>query len=331
LPARLAFVTINFAMRAAVLHQTGQSPRLENYSDPAAGENEVLLTVLAASLKPIDKQLAAGTHFASPREFPVICGSDGVGRLADGSRVFFGGPRRPYGAFAERTVVRHAQCFPIPETLDDATAAALPNPGVSAWLSLSHRGKLVTGESVLILGATGVTGKLAVQIANILGASRVVAAGRNPESLAALPALGADATISLNQPRESLVEAFRRQNSEKRFDVIIDYVWGPPSEALLAAITAREFASSDSETRLVQVGESAAPSIQLSAAALRSVALTLMGTAGIPPMDVLSGALNQVFAHAAKGDLQIETEQFPLSALEAAWQCPTSRRIVFCP
>ena len=318
-------------MRAAVLHQTGQSPRLENYSDPAAGENEVLLTVLAASLKPIDKQLAAGTHFASPREFPVICGTDGVGRTADGSRVFFGGPRRPYGAFAERTVVRRAQCFPIPETLDDAIAAALPNPGVSAWLSLSHRGKLVTGESVLILGATGVTGKLAVQIASILGASRVVAAGRNPESLAALPALGADATISLNQPRESLVEAFRRQNSEKRFDVIIDYVWGPPTEALLAAITAREFGSSDSETRLVQVGESAAPSIQLSAAALRSVALTLMGTAGIPPMHVLSGALNQVLAHAAKGDLRIETEQLPLSALEAAWQCPTSRRIVFCP
>jgi NADPH2:quinone reductase len=188
-------------MRAAVLHQTGKSPRLETFSDPVAGEGEVLLTALAASLKPIDKQLAAGTHFASPREFPVICGSDGVGRLADGSRVFFGGPRRPYGAFAERTVVRRAQCFSIPEALDDATAAAIPNPGVSAWLSLSHRAKLAAGENVLILGATGVTGKLAVQIAKTLGALRVVAAGRRPESLAALPALGADAVISLNQSR----------------------------------------------------------------------------------------------------------------------------------
>jgi NADPH:quinone reductase-like Zn-dependent oxidoreductase len=318
-------------MRAAVLHQTGQSPRLETFSDPVAEEDEVLLTALAASLKPIDKQLAAGTHFASPRQFPVICGSDGVGRLADGSRVFFGGPRRPYGAFAERTVVRRAQCFHIPETLDDATAAALPNPGVSAWLSLSHRAKLAAGESVLILGATGVTGKLAVQIAKTLGALRVVAAGRNPESLAALPALGADATISLNQSRASLVEAFRRQNLEKRFDVIIDYVWGPPTEALLAAITAREFEASNCETRLVQVGESAAPTIELPAAALRSVALSLMGTAGIPPMHVLSGALNQVFAHATKGDLHIETEQLPLSELESAWNRPTSRRIVFCP
>jgi NADPH2:quinone reductase len=134
----------------------------------------------------------------------------------------------------------------------------------------------------------------------------------------------------LNQSRESLVEAFRRQNSEKRFDVIIDYVWGPPTEALLAAITAREFGTSNSETRLVQVGESAAPTMELPAAALRSVALVLMGTAGIPPLDVLSGALNQVFAHAAKGDLRIETEQLPLSELESAWNRPTSRRIVFC-
>lgn len=325
------FVTINSVMRAAVLHQTGRSPCLETFSEPVAGENETLLTVLAASLKPIDKQLASGTHFASPREFPVICGTDGVGRAADGSRVFFGGPRRPYGAFAERTVVRRAQCFSIPETLDDAAAAAIPNPGVSAWLSLSHRAKLAAGESVLILGATGVTGKLAVQIAKILGASRVIAAGRNPESLTALSALGADIVISLNQSQGELINAFRRQISEKRFDVIIDYVWGPPTEALLTAITAREFAASNSETRLVQVGESAGPTIQLPAAVLRSVALTLMGTAGIPSMDVLSGAMNQVFAHAAKGDLRIETEQLPLSELESAWDRPTSRRIVFCP
>src|SRR5215472_6823210 len=158
-------------MRAAVLHQIGQSPRLEKFTEPVAEENEVLVTVLAASLKPVDKQLAAGTHFASPREFPVICGTDGVGRLPGGSRVFFGGPRRPYGSFAERTVVRLEQCFPIPDNLDDATAAAVPSPGVSAWLCLSHRAELRPGETVLILGATGVTGRLAVQIAKILGAS----------------------------------------------------------------------------------------------------------------------------------------------------------------
>jgi NADPH:quinone reductase-like Zn-dependent oxidoreductase len=319
-------------MRSAVLRRLGQSPCVEDFPEPAAAEGEVLLAVLAASLKPIDKQLAAGSHFASPREFPVVCGSDGVGKLSDGSRVFFGGPRRPYGSFAKRTVVRRAQCFPIPENLDDATAAAIPNPGVSAWLSLSHRARLSAGEAVLILGATGATGKLAVQIAKILGASRVVAAGRNPNRLAELPTLGADAIISLDQPREGLIEAFRHHNSERRFDVIIDYVWGPPLEAVLAALTAHEFAASSSETRLVQVGDSAAPAIQLTAAALRSTALTIMGTAGIPPMDVLSAALARVFEQAAKGALRIQTEQLPLAEIESAWNRPaSSHRLVFRP
>ena len=319
-------------MRAAVIYKSGASPSIQDFPDPAATESELLITVLAASLKPVDKQLAAGTHFASPREFPVICGTDGVGRLPGGSRVFFGGPRRPYGSFAERTVVRLEQCFPIPDNLDDATAAAVPNPGVSAWLSLSHRAELRPGETVLILGATGVTGRLAVQIAKILGASRVVAAGRNPETLASLAELGADATISLNQSPESLIAAFRRENSERRFDVIIDYVWGAPAEALLAALTEREFILSSSEARFVQVGESAGATIQLSAAALRSAALTLMGTAGVPSMDVVSAALKQVLDRAREGCLRIETEQLPLSQLEAAWNRPSgSRRLVFRP
>jgi NADPH:quinone reductase-like Zn-dependent oxidoreductase len=319
-------------MRAAVLRELGHPPRLEDFPNPIPAEDEVLLTVRAAALKPIDKQLAAGTHFASPREFPVVCGSDGVGQLPDGSRVFFGGPRRPYGAFAERTVVRRPQCFAVPDNLDDATAAAIPNPGVSAWLSLSYRAKLAPGETVLILGATGMTGKLAVQAAKLLGARRVVGAGRNPEALAALPALGADATISLNQSHGSLTAAFRQQNSEQRFDVIIDYVWGPPTEALLAAITTHEFAAACSETRLVQVGESAAPAIHLPAAVLRSTALTILGTAGIPPMDVLTEALHHILTHAAQGQLRVAAEQLPLSDIESAWhRSASSRRLVFLP
>jgi NADPH2:quinone reductase len=158
----------------------------------------------------------------------VVCGADGFGQLHDGARVFFGGPRRPYGAMAQRTVVRRAQCFAVPDEVDDRTAAAIPNPGVSAWLSLKHRAKLVPGETVLILGATGVTGKLAVQIAKILGAGRVIAAGRNPQALSTLPELGADATIQLDRPAPELIETFRSQAGGKGFDVIVDYLWGPP-------------------------------------------------------------------------------------------------------
>ena len=214
-------------MHAAVLHSLGKTPRFEEFPDPIPGEGEVLLHVCAAALKPVDKQMAGGKHYASPREFPVVCGMDGVGRLEDGTRMFFGGPRRPYGTMAERTVVRRAQCFAIPEGVDDDTAAAIPNPGVSAWLSLKHSAKLASGETVLILGATGVTGKLAVQIAKILGAGRVVAAGRNEGVLSTLRELGADATIGLGKPHPELVETFRHEAGEKGFDVIIDYLWGP--------------------------------------------------------------------------------------------------------
>jgi NADPH2:quinone reductase len=320
-------------MKAAVLHELGKPPRYEEFAEPAAGKDEVIVRVRAASLKAVDRQLASGSHFASPRELPVICGTDGVGDLADGTRVFFGGPRRPFGAMAQRTVAPAAFCFPIPDSLDDATAAALPNPAVSAWLVLSQRAKVAKGETVLILGATGVTGKLAVQIAKLLGAGRVIASGRNAKALEKLLQLGADATIQLNQPDDDLRKAFAQEAGDRGFNVVIDYVWGRPTEVLLAAITRPEFAAINSETRLVQVGESAGPTISLPAAVLRSTALTILGTAGIPSRDILVAAMQQVMDWGAKGALQIETESVPLSEIEQAWQRPESggRRLVVIP
>jgi NADPH:quinone reductase-like Zn-dependent oxidoreductase len=319
-------------MHAAVLQVLGKPPRFEEFPEPTPGEGEVLIHVSAAALKPVDRQLTGGKHYASPRELPIVCGSDGVGRLADGQRVFFGGPRRPYGAMAERTVVRRAQCFSIPEELDDDTAAAIPNPGVSAWLPLKHSAKLAAGESVLILGATGVTGKLAVQIARILGAGRVVAAGRNEQVLSTLGELGADATIQLDKPEHKLIEDFRREADQKRFDVIIDYLWGHPTEALLKALTSTDFEAAGSETRLVEVGESAGPTITLSAAVLRSTALTILGTAGIPPWEVLTEAFQQVMNCVTRGKLRIETDRVPLAGIEEAWERNVNaRRLVVIP
>lgn len=319
-------------MHAAVLHVAGKPPRCEEFPDPTPGDGEVLIRVSAAAIKPVDKQMAAGTHYASPREFPVVCGMDGVGRLDDGSRVFFGGARRPYGAMAEQTVVRRAQCFSVPNGVDDVTAAAMPNPGVSAWLSLTHGAKLAAGETVLILGATGVTGRLAVQIAKILGAGRVVAAGRNEHALNTLRDLGADATIRLDKPDDELIAAFRGEAGEQRFDVIIDYLWGRPTEALLHAITGNEFAIGESETRLVEVGESAGSTITLPAAVLRSTALTIRGTGGTPSWDILADAFQQVMNSAARGALRIETERVPLAAIEDAWNRDAhSQRLVVIP
>lgn len=307
-------------MDAAVLHTLGQPPRCEPFPEPVAGDEEVLVHVHAAAVKPVDKQLASGSHYASTRDLPFVCGTDGVGHLDDRRRVFFGGTRSPYGAMAERTVVPRAFTFPVPDGISDEVAAALPNPGVSAWLSLTLRAKLAPGDNVLILGATGVTGKLATRIAKLLGAARVVAAGRNPEVLSKLHQLGADATIQLDVPANDLREAFVREAGQAGFQVVIDYVWGGPTEAFLNAVTRKEFAAIGSETRYVQVGESAGATISLPAAVLRSVPLTIMGTAGIPPRDILVDAFQQVMARAASGELQIDTERVPLAEIESAWQ-----------
>ena len=194
------------------------------------------------------------------------------------------------------------------------------------------RGKLAPGEHVLILGATGVTGKLATKIAKLLGAGRVVAAGRNQEALSTLRKHGADATIRLDIPAQELTHAFVQQAGESGFQVVIDYAWGSPVEAFLAALTRKEFAAIKSETRFVQAGESAGATISLPAAVLRSTALTILGTAGIPPRNILVDALQKVMAHAASRELQIDTERVPLADIENAWTRDQGRsRMVIIP
>jgi len=207
-------------VKAAVLHTLGKPPRFEDFPDPHPNPDEVKVHVKAASLKNIDKAMARGAHYDSHSKLPVVCGIDGVGVLDDGTRVYCGGPRPPYGMMAEQTVVSRAWCLQIPDGVDDFTAAALPNPALSSWLPLVWRAQLHPGETVLVLGATGVAGKLALQIAKHLGAGRVVAAGRNKQVLETLPDLGADAIIALDQPDQELTAAFVREASHKSFDII---------------------------------------------------------------------------------------------------------------
>lgn len=319
-------------MNAAVLHAFDKPPAFEQFPDPIAQEDEAIVRVLAAALKPVDKQIANGSHYASPRVLPVVCGMDGVGLLEDGTRVYFAGARPPYGAMAQHTVVSRHHCFPLPEDVDDVTAAALINPGVSAWLTLAYRAKLVQGETVLVLGATGVTGKLALQMAKMLGAGRVVAAGRNEQVLSTLQEFGADAIIQIDKPGQNLKEAFAQQAGDTGYGVIVDYLWGRPTEILLDALTRKEFANVKSETRLVQVGESAGRAISLNAAVLRSCALIILGTAGIPPRDALIDAFGQVMTRAARGELRIDVEQISLEDVENAWQRDSrGRRFVLIP
>lgn len=272
----------------------------------------------------------AGSHYSGHGALPAVAGIDGVGLREDGSRVFVGGLREPYGTMAERAAVPPAVLMPVPDGLDDPTAAALPNPGVSAWLALSHRAALQPGESVLVLGATGVTGRLAVQAAKLLGAGRVVAAGRNEESLARVAELGADATIKVDDPGADLSDVFASAAGDSGFQVVLDYLWGPPTEALVDALTRHDLSAAGSVTRLVQVGEMAGADIRLPAAAQRSSGLQIagMGTGTLPSR----AALKDAFAAALGGDLVIDTETAPLRDVSQVWGNDLrGRRMVLIP
>ena len=322
-------------MKAAVLHALGNPPRYEDFPDPQPGDNEVIVHVKAASLKNVDKAMASGSHYDARRALPTICGIDGVGILDDGTRIFCGGARPPYGMMAEQTVVSRAWCLPVPDGVDDNTAAALPNPALSSWLPLVWRGKLQRGETVLILGATGVAGKLTIQIAKHLGAGRVVAAGRNKRVMEELPALGADVTIALEQPDQELSAAFRREASHQRFDIVLDYVWGHPTEVLLDALTGHDVMAASNTVRLIEIGEMAGPTISLSAAALRSSGIEIYGSGGgsSMPRTAIFDTFPQLWALAASGKLRIDTEPVALAEIETAWRRTdlAGRRLVINP
>ncbi len=322
-------------MKAAVLHKLGNLPRFEDFPDPEPELDEVIVQVKAASLKNSDRMMASGSHYDSYSKLPVVCGTDGVGLLDNGSRVFCGGSRSPYGMMAERTVVPSAWCLPVPDGLDDVIAAALPNPALSSWLPLIWRAKLKPGETVLILGATGVAGKLAIQIAKNLGAGYVIAAGRNRQVLTTLSDLGADAIIDLNQSDQEIVSAFFREASQRNFDIILDYLWGHPTEVLFNALTGHEVKIVSSRIRLVEIGEMAGPVITLPAGALRSSGIEIYGSGGggtVSP-NAIFDTFPQLWELAMKGKLRIDVEPVPLADIENAWQRLDlkGRRIVVIP
>jgi NADPH2:quinone reductase len=222
----------------------------------------------------------------------------------------------------------------VPDGVDDITAAALPNPGMSSWLALEWRAKLQAGENVLVLGATGVAGTLAVQIAKHLGAGRVVGAGRNAAALERLTDLGADAVISLDGARDEIVARFAAEAASRPFDIVLDYRWGPPAEALIAALTGSDLTAAPTVTRYVEIGSVAGAEIALPAAALRSSGLELYGSGGgsVPPREIFK-AIPRLLDLAADGGIQIETEAVPLARVAEAWarRDTGGRRIVLVP
>ncbi len=314
-------------MKAAVVNTLGQPPQYQEFADPIVGENEVLVHVSAAGLHPLVRSVAAGTHYSSTGEVPIVPGVDGVGTLEDGTRVYFGLVRKPWGTMAELAAVPRSALIPLPEGLDETHAAAIGNPGMSAWASIKDRAGLAAGETVLILGATGVAGQLAIQLARHLGAKRIVGAGRNVEALAGA---GLDNIIALTESEDELRKAFAEE-AVQGVDVVIDYLWGRPTEWLIEALAKNYHHDRSPSTRWVEVGSSAGPNITLPGAALRAIDLKLLGSGfGAVPIERIFTAISSIFAAAAAGAVTIDVDAVPLSDVEAAWgRGEKGKRIVF--
>src|SRR5579862_4240442 len=195
-------------MKAAIVSEAGRAPTYAEFDEPVRIDGEIRVHVTASALTNFTKVRASGKHYSFEAEAPFVVGIDGVGRLDDGRRVYFLFPRSPFGGMAQRTVVLSSQCITIPDGVDDITVAAIADPGMSAWVALEFRAKLAAGETVLVNGATGSAGGMAVQIAKYLGAKKVIATGRNEQVLNRLRSLGADVVIPLGRESDAFEAAF---------------------------------------------------------------------------------------------------------------------------
>ena len=298
-------------MRAAVLHEHGGTPRVNEFPDPGDAQGCAEVRVAAAGLHHLDIYKASGSYYTGPPPLPSVVGTDGVGRLEDGRRVFFDTTVAPYGSMAERTLVPSDALIELAEGVDDGVAAALGNTSLAAWLALTWRAALEPGETVLVLGATGACGSMAVQVAKVLGAGRVVAAGRAGERLARLRERGADAIVELDATDD--LAASLQEAAQGEVEVTIDTLWGKP------AIAAMKVAARGA--RHVEVGNMAGLELTLPATLLRSVSLDVRGfSVAHPPIELRRDAYRRLTEHAAAGDIEVDLERLPLEEVGTAWE-----------
>ncbi len=313
-------------MKAAIVRGAGQTPAYGDFAEPVPSPGENRITVTASAISHLAKGRAAGTHYSSSGQFPFIAGIDGVGRLDDGRRVYFVLPKAPFGSMAEKAVMPAAQCMPLPDGLDDVTAAAIANPGMSSWAAFTERARLKAGETVLVNGATGTSGRLAVQIAKHLGAKKVIATGRNADALREVAALGADVTIAL--AGNEMEASFKKQFAEG-VDVVVDYLWGASAQGIL--IAGAKAGAGAVPIRFVQIGAVSGAEINLPAAVLRSSAIELMGSGiGSISLERLVHATGEMLRAAVPAGFEIAATPLPLSDVEQAWpRDDSTRRTVF--
>jgi NADPH:quinone reductase-like Zn-dependent oxidoreductase len=305
-------------MHAAVVTSFDEPPHYQEFEVPQpTSDDEIMVDVVAVGLHPRVRTGARGAHYSSTGVLPMIPGIDGVGRRADGKLVYFIAFDDVIGTMAEKAVVDVRRAIELPDGVDVLKVAAAMNPAMSAWVALRRRVPIEAGQSVLVLGATGNAGTMAVQVANRLGAGRVVGAGRDATRLAALTSVGADEVVQLTDDADATASALAAAAAD--VDIVIDYLWGQPAQhAMMALLTER--ADRSRALNWIQIGAMAGPTIELPSVALRAANLRIQGNGqGAVSTKVYLAELPSLIDEIDAGTIAVAAKSAPLADVEKVW------------
>jgi NADPH:quinone reductase-like Zn-dependent oxidoreductase len=319
-------------MKAAVVSSFDTAPRYEEFPSPESrDQGELVVDVVAAGLHPRVLSQANGSHYTSTDELPLVPGIDGVGRGPDGALRYFILPDTTLGSMAERTVIDVRRSVVLPEGTDAVTVAAAMNPAMSSWVALRRRIDFRAGENVLILGATGNAGRMAVQVAKLFGAERIVAAGRDASKLTALESIGATDTVSLAGTADEVAQRLGEATTD--VDVVIDYLWGDTTAAAMVAVVT-DRADRGRPLTWIEIGSVAGPTASIPSAALRAARLQIVGSGqgSVSTRDILA-ELPALADAITAGTFEVDARVIPLSDVESAWNeaAASTQRIVIAP
>lgn len=310
-------------MKAAILYNYGESPKYTDAIAPIPKIGEQVVQMVASSIKQIDKLKAAGNHYTKYPVLPVIVGLDGIARLEDGSHAYILGIT---GTMAEKVLCAENNWIPVPQNLSIALAAALPNALIGSDAAMLYRAGFKKGDTVMINGATGATGRIAIQMAKNRGAQCVIALGRKASGLSDLSLLGADILIDTGQDETALIEELSTVLRSHQPALVIDYLWGRPAELILKVLNEL----TGSQVKYVTVGDMAGTNINLPSALLRSRKIELLGS-GIGSIsykeikEYFSVELPQIYEWAAAGKIVMPLEIIELADIETVWQSPEKK------
>jgi NADPH:quinone reductase-like Zn-dependent oxidoreductase len=321
-------------MKAAIIARAGADPVYGDFAEPVLDDSRELVDLVAAGIHPVVRSLASGRHYGRTATWPLIPGVDAVARTGDGVLCYTGFVEAPYGTLAERMAVPAGMRLVLPGHANPAQIAGGVNPGLASWLPLTaHKAAAGSLGTVVVLGATGMAGLLAVQNARLLGASRVIAAGRNSDALGRAAAAGAD-VVGIGGDRSADASSIAATLDGGSPSLVLDFVWGQPAEAMFEALTGRGLAEDGADISYVQIGALAGASAAVPSALLRSRRIAISGSgAGSASVAQIMAELPGYLQLIADGSVEVPVRTFRLSRIADAWSAAAERgpRVVVLP